>query len=492
MQAHSPELTDIGAERYTALIELGHVLTGILRPADLFRALGARLDRALPLETVLVSRIDDAGDTASIIHRSDLADEEIASRGPTYGVEECVAIRDRRPVLHLPGDPAAACRAAGLDSRGRPAISAPILRQGRALGVLTAIGPTGAVYDAADLEFLAAAANLLAPSIPGEAAGAESGALNAIDGIVRSIASPSTGDPLAAVVLATLDLGAADGVGLWLVRSGGDVEIVHSAGPLAPKKGEKLALSHDLFRKLAGQPGPLPFDNRSEEGDADIRRLSRGTTGYVLPLSAQDRVLGALVVCFRDGETRLPASAIAGLERMAAIAAVAAGYNRLNEQIGALSLVDPLTGIPNRRHLSMYLEKEFAAARRGRRLTLLLFDIDDFERYNRSHGRPAGDEVLRAFAETLVQQTRAMNLAARFEGDSFIVALADADRRAGFIHASRIARAVESHPLVGPAGIHASVGISSYAPRMKGFEDMIHAAEKDLDVRRSGGGRLTI
>jgi diguanylate cyclase (GGDEF)-like protein len=100
--------------------------------------------------------------------------------------------------------------------------------------------------------------------------------------------------------------------------------------------------------------------------------------------------------------------------------------------------------------------------------------------------------VLRAFAVTLVQQTRAMNLAARYEGDSFIVALADADRRAGFIHASRIARAAESHPLVGPSGIHASVGISSYAPRMKSPEDMIQAALKDLEVRRTGGGRLTI
>jgi diguanylate cyclase (GGDEF)-like protein len=397
-------------------------------------------------------------------------------------------------VLHLPGDAAAACLAAAIDSRGRPAISAPVVRDGRALGVLTALGPQGMIYDTADLEFLAAAASLLAPSMAGPASGGASGQVEAVDGILRSIGTAGAGDPLEAVARTTLESTAADGVAVWLVRTGGDVEAAHSAGPLAPKRGERLALSHDLFRELAARRGPIPFDNRKEhaENGDDFRRLTRGAGGFVVPLHAQDRVLGALVACFREGEPRLQPAAIAALERMATVAAIAAGYSRLNDQIGALSLIDPLTGIPNQRQLAMYLEKEFAAARRGRRLTVLLFDIDDFEKYNRANGRQAGDEVLRAFAETLVQQTRAMNLAARYEGDSFIVALADADRRAGFIHASRIARAAESHPLVGPSGIHASVGISSYAPRMKSPEDMIQAALKDLEVRRTGGGRLTI
>ena len=467
------------------------MLTGILRPADLYHALAARVERALPLDSLLVSRVD--GDSAVLVHgRGDTAGGE-ARRGPTYGAADCVAIRDRRPVLHLPGDSAAACQASGVDSRGRPAISAPVLREGRVLGVLTALGPKGTVYDTADLEFLAAAAGLLAPSMT-PAAGGTSGQLEAIDGIIRSIASAGAGDPLEAIARTALESTGADGVAIWLVRTGGDVEAAHSAGPLAPKRGERLALSHDLFRDLAARRGPIPFDNRTEQADNsdDFRRMTRGAGGFVLPLHAQDRVLGAVVACFREGEPKLAPPAVASLERLAALAAVAAGYTRLNDQIGALSLIDPLTGIPNQRQLAMYLEKEFAAARRGRRLTVLLFDIDDFDRYNRASGRQAGDEVLRAFAETLVQQTRAMNLAARYDGDSFIVALADADRRAGFIHASRIARAAEAHPLVGPSGIHASVGISSYAPRMKSFEDMIQAAVKDLEVRRTGGGRLTI
>jgi diguanylate cyclase (GGDEF)-like protein len=479
------------AARYAALIDLGHVLTGIHRPVDVYEAIAAGIARALALESVLVSRLENGGDEAVVVHHSGAEPASDAS----YRATDCLAIRDRRPVLHLPGDAAAACAACGVDSRGRPAISAPILRRGATIGVLTALGRSGSVFDAADLEFLAAVADLLAPVVAESAVTRDSASLelDALDPITRAVASLSIDDALERTSRAALDLACADGTAIWLVRSGGEVETAHAQGALSPRRGEKLALSHEMFRELAGKREPIPFDNRKpgENGGEELRKLTRGATGVVVPLHAHDRVLGALVACYRGPRT-LTTDQLSSLSRLANVAAIAAGYARLNGQIHALSLIDPLTGIPNRRQLAMYLEKEFAAARRGRRLTVLLFDIDDFDKYNRTCGRQAGDAVIRAFAEMLVTQTRAMNLAARYEGDSFVVALADADRRAGFIHASRIARASEAHPLVGPSGIHASVGISSYAPRMKSFEDLLQAAHKDLDVRRTGGGRLTI
>jgi diguanylate cyclase (GGDEF)-like protein len=486
-----PDESGTLAERYEALIDLGHFLTGILRPADVHEAVGGRLSRALPLESFFISRLEDTSVEVAIIHRSDAG----IGGESSYGATDCLAIRDRRPVLHLPGDAAAACRAADVDSRNRPAISAPVMRYGKPIGVLTVLGRTGTVYDTSDLEFVAAIADMLAPALGAAGHGRDNSGreLDALDPITRAVAGLSIDDALERTARAAHDLSAADGTAIWLVRSGGEVEATHSQGAISPRRGEKLALSHELFRELAGRREAMPFDNRKETGGSgeEFRKLTRGSTGVVVPLHAQDRVLGALVTCFR-GSRMLTTDALNSLSRMASIAAIAAGYARLNDQINALSMVDPLTGIPNRRHLAMYLEKEFAAARRGRRLTVLLFDIDDFEKYNRGQGRQAGDAVLRAFAEMLVAQTRAMNLAARFEGDAFIVALADADRRAGFIHASRIARAAEAHPLVGPSGVHASVGIASYAPRMKTFEDLLQAAVRDLEARRTGGGRLTI
>jgi diguanylate cyclase (GGDEF)-like protein len=167
-------------------------------------------------------------------------------------------------------------------------------------------------------------------------------------------------------------------------------------------------------------------------------------------------------------------------------ASIALANVRLNQQLVALSLTDSLTGLPSRRHLELFLQKEFAAARRGRVLTVILFDLDNFNEYNEREGHTAGDEVLRAFASVLLGQTRAMNLAARFGNDEFIAILADTDRRGGFTHAARIARAVAIDPVLSQAGIRASAGIASYNPKLNEPDELILAAERDLQSRKGG------
>lgn len=74
----------------------------------------------------------------------------------------------------------------------------------------------------------------------------------------------------------------------------------------------------------------------------------------------------------------------------------------------------------NRRHALVALAQEFAAAQRGRPLAVVMFDLDDFKRYNDLHGHAAGDEALRAFASVLHQTTRQMNLSARLGGEEFV------------------------------------------------------------------------
>lgn len=475
-------------ERYRALLDLGRVLTGLVRTDDLYRALTDRISSALQAETVLVSAYDPATDRATIAFASENVPR---SAGQTsYRGAECTAIRESRGITQPPGTPPAAGEAAGLPIGNRPSLVAPILREGRVLGTITVLGREGRTLETADLEFVTATANLVAArTIP--SAGPATGG-GRMEEITRAIAAVSLADALTQVGRGALETAGADGVVIWMLRSGGDVEAAFSAGGLAPRKGTTVSLSHELFRGLAERREPVVLG--AEDGDAEtqpFRALVAGTSSILLPLAAESRVLGAMAISFHNphGATR---SALPALEQLAALAGIAIGYSRLHEQIHALSLIDPLTGLANRRHLAMFLEKEFAAARRGRRLTLLYLDIDGFADYNRKAGRAAGDTALRAFAEVILGQTRAMNLAARYGNDEFIVALADADRRAGFIHASRIAKAMAAHPLIAASGLHVSVGISSFSPRMAGFDDMIRAAQSDLAVRKKGGGRLTI
>ena len=114
-----------------------------------------------------------------------------------------------------------------------------------------------------------------------------------------------------------------------------------------------------------------------------------------------------------------------------------------------LSVVDPLTGIANRRAFDDTLKKEWLRAMRHRHtMSLLLIDIDHFKRYNDAHGHRAGDACLRQVAELIAHGTRrGGDLAARYGGEEFAVILphADAARAHGF--AQHLCDAVRAHAL---------------------------------------------
>ena len=60
-----------------------------------------------------------------------------------------------------------------------------------------------------------------------------------------------------------------------------------------------------------------------------------------------------------------------------------------------LALMDPLTGMPNRRHSVVFIEAAFAAAKRGIPFTVVLFDVDRFKAFNDTRGHLEGDEALK-------------------------------------------------------------------------------------------------
>lgn len=83
---------------------------------------------------------------------------------------------------------------------------------------------------------------------------------------------------------------------------------------------------------------------------------------------------------------------------------------------------DPLTGAWNRRHFDEFLPEAIEEARAARRsLTVLLFDIDDFKRFNDEHGHAAGDEILTECVRLLDTAVRPTDKVCRIGGDEFAV-----------------------------------------------------------------------
>ena len=92
----------------------------------------------------------------------------------------------------------------------------------------------------------------------------------------------------------------------------------------------------------------------------------------------------------------------------------------------ALALVDPLTGLYNRRFAERHLKAEMSRARRkGFPLTLVLLDLDNFKQINDRYGHSTGDLILMGFARRLSKAIRETDVAARLGGDEFMLVLAE-------------------------------------------------------------------
>ncbi len=179
---------------------------------------------------------------------------------------------------------------------------------------------------------------------------------------------------------------------------------------------------------LAGRDVLHPCLVRLRESNpaADIEYISAlnvrtapvpGDARRLVPVQHRDRLFGWLI-----GATNGPASAGFSLEDAAAWLATWLALRDQHAQLRAAAFTDPLTGAWNRRYLDRFLNMAIERAR-GRRhdVTLLLFDIDDFKRYNDRFGHPAGDDILREIVRLLNSVIRPTDRVCRIGGDEFAV-----------------------------------------------------------------------
>jgi diguanylate cyclase (GGDEF)-like protein len=124
---------------------------------------------------------------------------------------------------------------------------------------------------------------------------------------------------------------------------------------------------------------------------------------------------------------------------------------------------DRLTGLKNRRHLHVTLDREVARAHRERRrLSLVLLDIDNFKRINDEAGHPTGDNALKLLAERLVAVARPSDSAYRLGGDEFAVILPESSLRDANQFSLQLNNELAGHPI--PALRTLSYGTAELAP----------------------------
>ena len=267
---------------------------------------------------------------------------------------------------------------------------------------------------------------------------------------------------------------------------------------LAAARGLRFRLGEGVTGAAAAQGKTIYVkDVQKEPRYLHYKGLRRSTGSFLcVPLRAKGRIVGAMnlnrpaVDAFSTQEIRLA-------EAIAAQAGLAIANARLYQQTLELSYSDPLTGIPNRRHLFTRLEQEVSRSLRfGDELTVLMIDLDLFKQINDAHGHAVGDAVLRGVAVALQRNVRKVDMVARYGGEEFVVVLPRIARAEALDVAEKLRRVVAATPLPAPAGaapVHVtiSVGMASFGQDATDVAALIEKADIALyEAKHAGRNRV--
>jgi diguanylate cyclase (GGDEF)-like protein len=168
-------------------------------------------------------------------------------------------------------------------------------------------------------------------------------------------------------------------------------------------------------------------------------------------------------------------------------------YALLYERTRQIAITDRLTGLYNFGYfLERLKEERMRADRYHRLLSLALFDIDHFKKYNDANGHPAGNEVLKKIAAILKEEAREVDIVARYGGEEMVIILPETSRRRATELAERIRlRIAETHferAQSQPLGkLTVSAGVGTYPVDAANEEELIQRADISLYRAKSLG-----
>ena len=266
--------------------------------------------------------------------------------------------------------------------------------------------------------------------------------------------------------------------------------------------GEALAATHDpealvpvILESAVGATGAVGASLVSDGAERfRAGRPERGGPPLTLSLGTENERVGTLLLYPAPGR---PFSADEGrlAHWLAAQASIALENARLHRAVEQQAITDHLTGLANRRRFTESLSLEVSRAERfSGTLSLVLADLDDFKRVNDLYGHQVGDQVLRRFAEVMLESVREFDLAVRHGGEEFAVLLPETDMEGGARLAERLADALRATRFTSESGetfaVTSSFGVSAF-PASGSTEQLMLDADRALyRAKKEGKNRV--
>ncbi|HEY6231868.1 MAG TPA: sensor domain-containing diguanylate cyclase [Pyrinomonadaceae bacterium] len=228
--------------------------------------------------------------------------------------------------------------------------------------------------------------------------------------------------------------------------------------------------------------------------DGDASQTPAVLPDAVVPLIHQGNFLGLLLVRSDDVSRIWADNELLLLHTVADQLVVAVNQAHLFAQMQQQALTDGLTGCYNRRSFELQLERDLHLATRMRQpLSLIMLDFDNFKHINDQAGHEAGDQALCMLADNLRAELRAVDTAARYGGDEFVIILPQADTEGALLVAERLRTRVEEMQVPGFGQVTSSFGVATFPNHASSRDTLVVAADRALySSKNAGRNRVTV
>jgi two-component system cell cycle response regulator len=217
-----------------------------------------------------------------------------------------------------------------------------------------------------------------------------------------------------------------------------------------------------------------------------------------VPIAAGHDVLGVVCVADRLDDQPFSRDDLFCLRTLTAPAALALARERARrdaQDFARAAVMDPLSGLFNRRYFHERLEEELDRSRRhNTTVALLMIDIDNFKRINDQFGHLVGDIVIKGVGEILKRSVRKFDLCTRFGGEEFAIVMPGSGPENSAPVAERIRQRIEAfrppETELADVRVTASLGMA-VSHRSASAEDLIARADQALyDAKHAGKNRV--
>jgi diguanylate cyclase (GGDEF)-like protein len=238
------------------------------------------------------------------------------------------------------------------------------------------------------------------------------------------------------------------------------------------------------------------FDPQSQVVYTRKASLSGMQSLLILPLVVRDVAIGTLALAARrseafGGHVRPALSALAS--QLAVALSNAESVRRLEE----LATTDGLTGCFNKRYFNEQLKSKLSAAERfGRKLSLIITDLDHFKVVNDTYGHATGDVVIRELGAILMRLKRQTDVVARFGGEEFCLLCEETDAAGAAQLAERVRVELERTDFeteLGKLKVTCSLGVATFPLSAGSRSALFEAADRALyRAKQSGRNRVSL